>query len=46
MMVTVSALYRAGEQWLVKKAVQCAEKDAPIYVKMFFDEGFEKVRVN
>lgn len=45
MMVTVSWMVKRGGQWTVQKSVECSEKDAPHYVKMFFDLGAEKVRV-
>lgn len=45
MMVTVNWMIRRGGGWAVEKSVECSEKDAPQYVKMFFDLGAEKVRV-
>ena len=45
MMVTVSWMVKRNGHWTVERAVECSEKDAPQYVKMFFDLGAEKVRV-
>lgn len=47
MMVSVTA-YRKNPagQWCIDKTVECADKDAQEYVKMFFDLGYEKVMVN
>ena len=46
MMVTVTAMTRnpAGD-WFPAKSVECADKEAREYVKMFFDMGYEKVQV-
>lgn len=46
MMVTVKAMVRRNDSWFVEKQVECGEDNAPFYVKMFFDMGFEKVRVD
>lgn len=46
MMVTVTAFRRNGPgDWFPEKIVECGEGEAPTYVKMFFDLGYEKVRV-
>lgn len=46
MMVTVTASKQTpGGQWVGEKIVECSERDAPGYVKMFFDMGYTKVRV-
>jgi hypothetical protein len=46
MMVTVSAFRRnGGGDWFPEKHVECSEDQAREYVKMFFDMGYEKVKV-
>jgi hypothetical protein len=45
-MVTVTAFRRNGPgDWVPEKIVECGERQAQSYVKMFFEMGFEKVSV-
>lgn len=46
-MVSVVAYKKnsAGD-WFPNKTVECSDKEAQGYVKMFFDMGYDKVRVD
>jgi hypothetical protein len=45
MHVTVKAMVKRGGIWVVAKEIECKEGEEKEYVKMFFDLGYEKVRV-
>lgn len=46
MMVTVKAMVLRNDSWFIEKRVECPEDKAMLYVKMFLDAGYEKVRVD